>query len=78
MIVHIDTLNFLFPRVLYNVGARHACDQGDGIDGYGYNKHDGRRYGLQTIKDGPSNIAITTEFVKVPGGDHGNKKREFY
>ncbi|KAI7852089.1 glycoside hydrolase [Circinella umbellata] len=51
--------------------ARHACDQGDGINGYGYNKHDGRSYGLQTIKDGPSNIAITTEFVKVPGGDHG-------
>ncbi|KAI9245829.1 glycoside hydrolase [Phascolomyces articulosus] len=51
--------------------ARHACDQGDGINGYGYHKHDGRRYGLQTINDGPSNIAITTEFVKVPGGDHG-------
>ncbi|KAI9495104.1 glycoside hydrolase [Zychaea mexicana] len=51
--------------------ARHACDQGDGIKGYGYHKHDGRRYGLQTINDGPSNIAITTEFVKIPGGEHG-------
>ncbi|KAI8137508.1 glycoside hydrolase [Fennellomyces sp. T-0311] len=50
---------------------RHACDQGDGINGYGYHKHDGRTYGLQTINDGPSNVAITTEFLKVPGGEHG-------
>ncbi|KAL0085821.1 glycoside hydrolase [Phycomyces blakesleeanus] len=50
---------------------RHACDQGDKINGYGYNKHDGRNYAKQTINDGPSNIAITTEFIKIPGGQHG-------
>ncbi|KAI9025132.1 glycoside hydrolase [Phycomyces nitens] len=50
---------------------RHACDQGDNINGYGYNKHDGRNYAKQKINDGPSNIAITTEFIKVPGGQHG-------
>ncbi|CDH50432.1 glycoside hydrolase family 63 protein [Lichtheimia corymbifera JMRC:FSU:9682] len=51
--------------------ARHACDQGDGLNGYGYHQHDGRSYGMQQIKDGPSNVQITTEFIKVPGGDHG-------
>ncbi|KAI9314210.1 glycoside hydrolase [Dichotomocladium elegans] len=51
--------------------ARHACDQGDGIQGYGYQKHDGRTYAMQKINDAPSNIAITTEFIKIPGGEHG-------
>lgn len=54
-----------------HTGARHACDQGDGLNGYGYHQHDGRSYGMQQIKDGPSNVQITTEFIKVPGGDHG-------
>ncbi|KAG0165528.1 Processing alpha glucosidase I [Apophysomyces sp. BC1034] len=50
---------------------RHACDQNDGINGYGYHKHDGRRLAIQKIRDDPSNVAITTEFVKVPGGNNG-------
>ncbi|KAI8388237.1 glycoside hydrolase [Radiomyces spectabilis] len=50
---------------------RHACDQGDDINGYGYQRHDGRQYASQTINDGPSNIAITTEFIKVPGANPG-------
>lgn len=50
---------------------RHACDQGDGIAGYGYHKHDGREYASQEINDTPSNIKITTEFIKVPGGKNG-------
>ncbi|KAI9268642.1 glycoside hydrolase [Helicostylum pulchrum] len=50
---------------------RHACDQGDGIEGYGYQKHDGREYASQEIKDKPSNIKLNTEFIKVPGGENG-------
>ncbi|KAI7865401.1 glycoside hydrolase [Spinellus fusiger] len=50
---------------------RHACDQGDGIKGYGYNKHDGRHYATQSIHDTPNNLHITTEFIKVPGGENG-------
>ncbi|RCI06676.1 Processing alpha glucosidase I [Rhizopus stolonifer] len=50
---------------------RHACDQNDGIAGYGYHKHDGREYASQEINDAPSNIKLSTEFIKVPGGKHG-------
>ncbi|ORE08505.1 glycoside hydrolase [Rhizopus microsporus var. microsporus] len=50
---------------------RHACDQGDGIAGYGYHKHDGRGFASQVINDTPSNIRIHTEFIKVPGGNNG-------
>ncbi|KAI7893279.1 glycoside hydrolase [Mucor mucedo] len=50
---------------------RHACDQGDGIEGYGYHKHDGREYASQEINDKPSNIKLSTEFIKVPGGKNG-------
>jgi mannosyl-oligosaccharide glucosidase len=53
------------------LGMRHACDQGDGIAGYGYQKHDGREYASQEINDTPSNIKITTDFIKVPGGKNG-------
>lgn len=57
------------PR--FNLDVRHACDQGDGIQGYGYHKHDGREYASQEINDKPSNIILNTEFIKVPGGNHG-------
>ncbi|KAI8099053.1 glycoside hydrolase [Halteromyces radiatus] len=50
---------------------RHACDQGDGLTGYGYHKHNGRSFAQQKLNDGPSNIEITTEFIKVPGGRYG-------
>ncbi|EIE76170.1 hypothetical protein RO3G_00874 [Rhizopus delemar RA 99-880] len=50
---------------------RHACDQGDGIEGYGYHKHDGREFASQVIHDTPSNIKLSTEFIKIPEGKHG-------
>ncbi|KAI8927969.1 glycoside hydrolase [Entophlyctis helioformis] len=50
---------------------RHTCEQGDHLSGYAWNKHDGRSYGTQEIKDAANNISITTEFVKVAGGEHG-------
>lgn len=55
-----------------NLEIRHACDQGDGIEGYGYKKHDGREYASQEINDTPSNVHITTEFIKVPGSKGGD------
>ncbi len=52
-------------------GIRHACDQGDGLDGYSWTEYDAREGGEQVIKDGVNNVKITTEFLKVPGGEHG-------
>lgn len=58
--------------ILVCIGVRHACDQNDGIAGYGYHKHDGREFASQEINDKPSNIKLTTDFIKVPGtGKHG-------
>lgn len=50
---------------------RHACDQGDGLDGYTWTTYDPRQGGVQVIKDSPNNVEITTELLKVPGGKNG-------
>jgi hypothetical protein len=50
---------------------RHACDQGDGLDSYTWTEYDARERGVQVIKDSKNNVEITTEFLKVPGGNHG-------
>ncbi|KAI0362709.1 glycoside hydrolase [Trametes cingulata] len=50
---------------------RHACDQGDGLDSYTWTEYDAREGGEQVIKDGVNNVKITTQFLKVPGGEHG-------
>ena len=39
--------------------------------GYGWDEYDVRTGGHQTIHDAGNNIDITTEFVKIPGGEHG-------
>ena len=36
-----------------------------------WTEYDPREGGVQVIKDGLNNVKITTEFLKVPGGDHG-------
>jgi mannosyl-oligosaccharide glucosidase len=54
-----------------HIGVRHACEQGDGLDGYTWTVFDAREGGVQVIKDGKNNLKITTEFLKVPGGEHG-------
>ncbi|PSR88880.1 hypothetical protein PHLCEN_2v5029 [Hermanssonia centrifuga] len=51
--------------------ARHACDQGDGLDTYTWTEFDAREGGVQVIKDSFNNVKLTTEFLKVPGGNHG-------
>ncbi|KAJ7584339.1 glycoside hydrolase [Mycena floridula] len=50
---------------------RHACSQEDGLENYMWTEYDSREGGLQVIKDGQNNVKITTEFLKVGGGDHG-------
>ncbi|KAG6914889.1 hypothetical protein DXG01_014733 [Tephrocybe rancida] len=50
---------------------RHTCDQGDNLDSYSWTEYDTRQGGVQVIRDSANNVKITTEFLKVPGGDHG-------
>lgn len=53
------------------VGTRHACDQGDGLESYTFTEHDGRTAAVQVIKDAANNVKLTTELLKIPGGDAG-------
>ncbi|OCH95312.1 glycoside hydrolase family 63 protein [Obba rivulosa] len=50
---------------------RHACDQGDGLNSYTWTEYDAREGGVQVIRDGKNNVKLTTQFLKVPGGQHG-------
>ncbi|KAF8936813.1 Processing alpha glucosidase I [Haplosporangium gracile] len=50
---------------------RHGCEERDGFEKYGWLKHDGRTFGIQELKDTRNNVELTTEFIKVPGGNHG-------
>jgi mannosyl-oligosaccharide glucosidase len=56
---------------LWLLETRHACDQGDNLDSYTWTEYDTREGGVQVIKDSANNVKITTEFLKVAGGDHG-------
>lgn len=60
-------------RVLISAssGSRHACEQDDKLDGYTWTQYDPREGGVQEIKDSQNNVKITTEFLKVPGGENG-------
>lgn len=51
--------------------ARHACDQGDGLDGYTWTQFDAREGGIQVLKDTQNNVKVTTELLMVDGGGHG-------
>ncbi|KAI9813806.1 MAG: Processing alpha glucosidase I [Pycnora praestabilis] len=50
---------------------RHTCEQHEGMAGYGWDEYDVRSGGRQTIHDEGNDIDLTTEFIKVPGGNHG-------
>lgn len=54
-----------------STGTRHACDQGDNLNGYTWTTYDPREGGVQVLNDGANNVKVTTEFLKVPGGKHG-------
>ncbi|KAJ3212030.1 Processing alpha glucosidase I [Clydaea vesicula] len=54
------------------VQMRHECDQNDKLDHYAWNKHNGRNFASQTLKDSNHNVQISTEFVKsLVTGEHG-------
>lgn len=50
---------------------RHTAEQADDIKGYDWEELDLRKGGRQVIRDEGNAIDITTEFVKVEGGEHG-------
>ena len=47
----------------------HLFSQGDNLKQFGWNKHDGVNFGIQTIID--RSVNITTSFIKTPGGQFG-------
>jgi hypothetical protein len=59
------------PILTHFAGARHACDQGDGLDQYTWTQFDAREGGIQVLKDSQNNVKITTELLKVDGGENG-------
>lgn len=61
----------LFPpnNNLIGLDFSHWCEQGDGLDQYGWLQHDGSSFGVQEVVDGP--FIITTSFVKRLGGSNG-------
>ncbi|KAI9463402.1 glycoside hydrolase [Russula earlei] len=51
--------------------ARHACEQGDELDGYSWTQFDAREGGIQVLKDSKNNVKVTTELLMVDAGEHG-------
>ncbi|KAF5357937.1 hypothetical protein D9756_001883 [Leucocoprinus leucothites] len=51
--------------------ARHTCEQNDKLDTYTWTEYDTRQGGVQVIEDSFNNVKITTQFLKIAGGDHG-------
>jgi mannosyl-oligosaccharide glucosidase len=49
---------------------RHTCEQNE-LDSYTWTEFDAREGGVQVLKDGLNNVKITTELLKVAGGEHG-------
>jgi mannosyl-oligosaccharide glucosidase len=45
---------------------RHACEQSDGMAGYGWTTYDARNGGVQTISDPGNTVNLTVEFAKFP------------
>nr|AIG56123.1 secreted protein [Achlya hypogyna] len=44
----------------------HECTERDRFESYGWTKHDGRRFGQQTIRDRINRLALETTFLKPP------------
>ncbi|KAF6764909.1 glycoside hydrolase [Ephemerocybe angulata] len=49
---------------------RHTCEQNE-LDSYTWTEFDAREGGVQVLKDGLNNVKITTELLKVAGGENG-------
>lgn len=47
------------------LAARHECNEGEKIDGYGWKYHDGRSFAIQEIRDTENNYLIETSWIKT-------------
>merc|ERR1719342_2034341 len=67
----VTGLMWFLPRHVTqgSLGLRHWCEQGDNLKQFGWNKHDGRNFGIQNILD--RGVRVETSFVKVAGGNNG-------
>jgi len=67
----VTGLMYFIPRFVQqgSLGLRHWCEQGDNLAQFGWTKHDGVNFGVQTILDKAVNL--TTSFVKQSGGVNG-------
>merc|ERR1719312_1963534 len=67
----VTGLMWFLPRHVTqgSLGLRHWCEQGDNLKQFGWNKHDGRHFGIQNILD--RGVRVETSFVKVAGGNNG-------
>lgn len=52
-----------------NFPLRHWCEQGDGVQRFGWQQHDGRSFGVQQIVD--TKVQLVTSFVKRPAMEMG-------
>lgn len=52
---------------------RHSCEEGDGLDSYGWTRHDGTNYGEQTLIDSKTDLKLTTTFIKHQRGANGGE-----
>ncbi|KAA1099946.1 Processing alpha glucosidase I [Puccinia graminis f. sp. tritici] len=50
---------------------RHSCEQSDELNGYGFDKHDGRNFASHYLKDQLNNVELRVQMLKVPGGQYG-------
>ena len=51
---------------------RHACEQNEGMAGYGWSIYDARAGGIEVINDTGNSIDLVAEFVKSDLGSHWN------
>lgn len=67
----VTGLMWFLPRHVSqgSLGLRHWCEQGDNLKQFGWNKHDGKEFGIQNIVD--RGVNIETSFVKDMGGSNG-------
>lgn len=55
-----------FTQIQHNI--RYTCEQGDDMQGYGWDAYDPRTGGVQTIHDKGNGIDLETSFVKFDEG----------
>ncbi|KAJ2601754.1 Processing alpha glucosidase I [Coemansia sp. RSA 1722] len=51
---------------------RHSCELGDNLSEYGYQRHNGRDFGEQMLRDNDHGVEIKSEFIKVAGKNGGS------